>query len=255
MGHRESVEALARHAVEKGDAEDRNQERRAPHEAGARHERLRQRLNGGAFVRRAPAAKAALRHRQRDEAAEDDEESAAGQDRQVQLHRGDRDADRDRYDQHDLLQLHAAQIDGRRVLDADLVRDPGLPRPAQERIAAAPDHRRQQDRLELGDGADHEPGADEEEADDDRKAPAERVRDDARRHLAEEYRRLQRRPDEDDLQRVEARFLRLKDEADADYDREEESVATRERQVDGNRLESSRRAKIMRLRRLPEPQG
>src|SRR5690606_16874815 len=97
------------------------------------------------------------------------------------------DADADADERADLAKLCAAHIDAAYAFFAKLVGDPGLLGPAGEGVADAPDHLRQQDGDENRERAfEHEPEADQDDADDDRAPPAIDVGDDSGRDLEQQ---------------------------------------------------------------------
>ena len=122
---------------------------------------------------------------------------------------------------------------------ADLVRNPGLPRPGIERRADSPEDLGEEDHSEHREQAlDDEPGADEECADDHGKPPAVDVCDNTGGDLKQESRDLQHGADEDELQRIETG---LHDAVHGGHDRvhgERGGSEALDNQVDGRRLES-----------------
>ena len=123
----------------------------------------------------------------------------------------------------DAVDLRAAVVDAGEPLLADLVREPGVERAAQERPAEPPDGVGGDDADRGGRDADQEVGAAEDEhPDHDRALAPVGVGDDPRRHLEDEDGELHRRPDEHELERAEPELEHEEDGGDGERERPEE---------------------------------
>ena len=199
----QAVEALARHTGEGSDYEQCPEDRATAHEPDAVARRgAHLTPQGAAFAW--SRTEVALPHQEDERRAERDGECAAEQERSPKRDGREEGAREHAHQGAEVICLLAAQVDPSEIPFSDFVRDPGLQRAADERVACAPDHLRGQDRDEDGNRAlEHETRPYEEESYDHRQTAAVGICQYPCGHLEGQHRELEYRTHEHELQRVE----------------------------------------------------
>ena len=226
----QAVERLARGADEQLDTDQEQDRRRRPGIARARGGGRPHRRERRAPLLARPPAEAVLGHEGEAAEAAGDREDAAEDHARAERDHSDADLREQPEHRADLAVARAAQEDAADVLEADLVRDPGLLGAAREGVREAPERPERDDQPRRRDEPDREPGdAHPEVADDQREPAAVGVGHDAGRHLAEEDRRLHRRPHQHELERRE---VQLAHQVDRHHDPRRQVRAELEPEVD-----------------------
>ena len=200
----QAVEALARHAAEDSDRDEEDDHRGGSRVSSSGHRGRSHLTERRVALLPGPAREAVFLHEHDAGEAARDRERAAEHDARAQRCDADRDLEEESHDRAGLAEAGGAEEDLAGSLGTAFVRDPRLFCAARERVRDPPQRPECDHEPRRGDEPDRDRrGSHPEVADDERQAPAVRVRDDAGRDLEEEDRALHRCPHEHELERGE----------------------------------------------------